>query len=247
MALTRNIVVDIGNTRGKAAVFEGAVLLEKITFTGEDIQAIDKLLAQYAPSYSLLSSVGMKADNIMDRLKKQTTFFELLPALTVPFQNLYATPHTLGMDRVAGVAGAMHFFAGQHCLVMDMGTCVTYDFVSASGDYLGGAISPGLHMRLKAMSHYTQRLPLLDFEKPASFIGNSTQSSMLSGVYYGLLGEINETILRYEEQFGEVQVILCGGDAELFDKHTKKSIFAAPDLVLYGLNNILDYNANRGQ
>ncbi len=247
MASIKNIVVDIGNTRSKAAVFEGTVLLEKIIFKGEDVRAIEVLLENYHPATSLISSVGIKADTIIEMLKTQTICFELTPELPVPFHNLYATPHTLGMDRVAGVTGAMHFFSKQNCLVIDMGTCVTYDFITAGADYLGGAISPGLHMRLQAMAHFTQRLPELAFEKPVSFIGNSTQNSMLAGAYYGLLGEINETIQRYDEQFWDVQVILCGGDAELFDKHTKKSIFAAPDLVLYGLNNILDYNANKGQ
>lgn len=243
MGLTHNLVVDIGNTRSKIAIFQEDVLLEQAVIGNVDLDTLHGVIARYQPVYSILSSVGEDGEAIKQILKQDTRFMELTPELPKPFVNKYLTPQTLGMDRVAGIAGAQFYFSDQHCLVIDMGTCVTYDFITAQSEYLGGAISPGLNMRLKAMAQFTKRLPDLVFEKPEGFIGGTTKDSMLSGVYYGMLGEINDTIRRYEEQFGAIQVLVCGGDGPIFDKHTKKSIFAAPDLVLYGLNKLLRYNA----
>jgi type III pantothenate kinase len=243
MEVAKSVVIDIGNTRSKMAVFEGGELQQSWVITDFDLSNLRDIIQRFQPNQSILSSVGIDIPGLKQELQEQTRFFELTHRLPTPFTNQYLTPETLGMDRVAAVAGALHFFEHQNCLVLDMGTCITYDFVTAESNYLGGAIAPGLRMRLLSMAKMTSRLPELDFELPSSFIGNTTKTSMLSGVYYGLLGEINQTIERYEEQFGEVKVLMCGGDAPLFDKHTKKSIFAAPDLVLYGLNKLLQYNA----
>lgn len=243
MGVTNNLIVDIGNTRSKVAIFGGDVLQEQTVIANNDTTALTHLITQYKPGYSILSSVGEDVGDIKKILMQDTQFLELTHELPLPFINRYLTPQTLGMDRIAGIAGALSFYNKKNCLVIDMGTCVTYDFITAGSEYLGGAISPGLNMRLKAMAQFTKRLPDLSFEKPEGFIGGTTKESMLSGVYYGLLGEINDTITRYEEQFGAIQVLVCGGDGPIFDKHTKKSIFAAPDLVLHGLNKLLRYNA----
>jgi type III pantothenate kinase len=237
------LVVDIGNTRAKAGIFHLNELVEKVLFTINDADPLRGLIQKYAPTHSLLCSVGAEPAEIIELLKQRTSFFQLTHHLQVPFFIDYQTPHTLGMDRVAAVAGAQHFFPVQPCLVIDMGTCVTYDFITADYHYLGGAISPGLTMRLRAMHEQTKRLPLIEAEEIHEFIGKSTKDSMLSGAFFGLLGEINDTIARYEERFGNIQVLLCGGDASLFDKQTKKSIFAAPDLVLFGLHKILQFHA----
>lgn len=242
--MKRGLVVDVGNTRAKAAVFEnGELLSEVVVFGNNDLLPLQILIETMRPTHSLLGSVASESETLFALLEQHTRAVKLSPALVFPFTNEYATPQTLGMDRAAGIAGAVHLFPSQNCLVIDAGTCITFDFVTKDNRYLGGAISPGLNMRLKAMAAFTQRLPELQFERPDNYIGNSTQSSMLSGAYFGMLGEINDTITRYEEQFGEVQVILCGGDAAIFDKRTKKSIFAAPDLVLNGLFKILQLNA----
>jgi len=237
------LVVDIGNTRAKAGIFHLNQLVEKTTFDANDADALRLLIQQYAPTHSILCSVSGEYAEIKELLKQRTAFFELTHHLQVPFFIDYNTPHTLGMDRVAAVAGAQHFFPVQSSLVIDMGTCVTYDFITADYHYLGGAIAPGLRMRLRAMHEQTQKLPLIEMEEIQDFIGKSTKDSMLSGAYFGLLGEINDTIARYEERFGAIQVVHCGGDASLFDKQTKKSIFAAPDLVLFGLHKILEFHA----
>lgn len=241
--MKRGLVVDIGNTRSKGGVFEDGVLLSEVLVFGDDLLPLQTLIETWNPTHSLVGSVAKDSQVLMDLLKQHTSAIQLSPDLIFPFKNEYATPQTLGMDRVAGIAGAVQLFPEKNCLVIDAGTCVTFDFVTNDNRYLGGAISPGLNMRLKAMHTFTQKLPDLLFERPDNYIGDSTRSSMLSGSYFGLMGEINETIARYEEQFGEVQVLLCGGDAAMFDKRTKKSIFAAPDLVLNGLFKILQLNA----
>lgn len=244
MVVTRGLVVDIGNTRMKAAIAEEGKLVSEVeVFTEKDFKPLERLLDQYSPSHSVIGSVSGQTERVAALLSRTTSTLILSSNCVFPFVNKYATPHTLGMDRAAAVSGALSLFPGRACLVIDAGTCVTFDFVSADGHYLGGAISPGVNMRLQAMHTFTQKLPALSFQVPESFIGNSTHTSMLSGAYFGLLGEINDTINRYEEQFGQVQVLLCGGDAMLLDKRTKKNIFAAPDLVLHGLFKILQLNA----
>jgi type III pantothenate kinase len=244
MVMKKGLVIDIGNTRSKAAVFEdGKMLSTVLVFFPSQPESLIDLIELYKPSHSIVVSVSNLPDTLVTFLNQHSQLFILTQTATFPFTSEYATPQTLGMDRAAGVAGAMQLFAQQHCLVIDAGTCVTFDFVTKEGIYMGGAISPGLNMRLKAMHTFTQKLPDVAFEFPKNHIGNSTTTSMLSGAYFGLLGEINETISRYEDQFGIIQVVLCGGDAVLFDKRTKKSIFASPDLVLHGLFKILQLNA----
>lgn len=243
MEIKNRIVVDIGNTRGKAAVFNGSDLLEVIVFSEADMGPINKLIQQYSPTHSLLCSVAGNAQSCIEVLQHHTIFKQLSADLKWPFASVYSTPQTLGMDRVAGVAGALTYFPNQSCLVIDAGTCITYDVITDEGVYRGGAISPGLQMRLNAMHTFTQRLPQLTIEQIEQSIGDSTRTSMLSGAYFGLVNEINGFAERYQSEYGPMQVLICGGDAALFDKHMKKGIFAAPDLVLHGLNKILELNA----
>lgn len=234
-----NIVIDIGNTHIKAAVFQSGKLIWRKE--SAHVQAISEAIQSFDVQQGMICSVAQDPRELMNALPSGLALSVLSPETKLPFQNRYATPKTLGMDRVAGVCGAMSLFPDTNCLVIDAGTCITYDFVTADRNYLGGAISPGLHMRLKAMHQFTAKLPDLQIDEvPEQWIGDSTKASMLSGAYFGMLGEINETIRRYEDQFGSVQSVICGGDAHKFDKRTKKSIFAAPDLVLVGLNHIIE-------
>lgn len=236
------LTVDNGNTSIKAGIFQDDVLLETFIFNIEQSGQLHSIIRKHQPSHSILCSVGQDVSQVEDVLKAHTAFTQLTYQTPLPFHMAYRTPQTLGTDRIAAVAGACHFFPGKACLVIDAGTCITYDFITADAQYLGGAIAPGLRMRLQAMHHFTQKLPELTFEQPADFIGDSTQSCMLSGAFYGMAGEINATIARYEERYGKVQVISCGGDSAGFDKHIKSNIFAAPFLVLYGLNKILRFH-----
>lgn len=242
----KSIAIDIGNTRIKVGVFEDDQLLQEKGFNG-GVQEWDDLLQEIQPQWAVISNVGADKEWVVDGLTRRS-----VPLLRVnhqtpfPFSIDYYTPHTLGMDRVAGIAAAICLYPNSPCLVIDAGTCITYDFVSADKVYQGGAIAPGLLMRLKAMHEFTAKLPLPELNWPADFEGKSTVDSLLSGVCVGMADEINGRIARYTQRYGPLQVILCGGDATILAKHIKNNIFAASSLVLMGLNQILLFNVNKG-
>jgi len=237
-----SLVIDIGNTNIKAGVFYGEIFQEVIFFEKNETERLGNIIQKHHITQSILSNVGPASIELENFLLSQTKFLKLDHHTKLPFRSHYKTPKTLGMDRVSAVAGSLHFFKDINCLIIDAGTCITYDFITSEEIYMGGAIAPGMQMRLSAMNHFTERLPNLSFFVLDDFVGNTTESSMMSGAFYGIVNEINETINRYEQRYGALQVITCGGDAILFDKHIKRSIFAAPYLVLYGLNKILSFN-----
>lgn len=244
MAL-RTLAIDIGNTRIKLGFFLGNELMEMDTLNA--IQELDVALENKQINHAVISSVGVGADEVVEFLsKKGIQVLRVSHQTLLPFQLNYATPHTLGMDRVAAVAGAQHFFPNTNCLVIDVGTCITFDFISAVGIYEGGAISPGLDMRLRAMHEFTQKLPQPELNWPASFEGKSTEQSLLSGVCIGVVDEIEGRIARYAGQYGQIQPVICGGNTDLLAKHIKNNIFAQPALVLFGLNQILQFHVNKG-
>jgi type III pantothenate kinase len=162
--------------------------------------------------------------------------------LPLPIKILYATPQTLGVDRIAGSCGALQLFPGKNTLVIDAGTCITYDFTDSSKQYYGGSISPGLKMRFQAVHTFTARLPLVSPAENPELIGNSTETSIQSGIVNGTVAEIDGIIDRYRQKYPDLQVILCGGDGPFFENKLKASIFASPDLVLIGLNSVLIHN-----
>lgn len=164
----------------------------------------------------------------------------------LPIHNEYRSPGTLGWDRLAAVMGGRAFEPQKPLLCIDMGTCITYDFLDRENKYKGGAISPGLGLRSRAMNAYTARLPLVDIAKQTPlFLGTDTVGSIKSGIYYGVLGEMKEFIRQYRDAYGQVDVFICGGDAEIFESLTKDHIFVIPNLVLYGLDRILTYNVEK--
>ena len=165
--------------------------------------------------------------------------------MALPIQNLYSTPETLGVDRIAAVCGAQTTFPNEKCLVIDMGSCITYDYLNEKGEYHGGSISPGLNMRFKAVHTFTAKLPLVKPLADPALIGTTTASNIQSGVINGLTEEIKGIISLYQHKFGNIRVILCGGDAHFFENKLKGVIFAIPELVLIGLNSILSHNVNR--
>jgi type III pantothenate kinase len=243
-----NVAIDLGNTFAKIAWFEGETLLEaryKIPF--EDLEAT---LLSRMPQQGILSSTSHETQPYADFLKNLgIRVMQLSPNLPLPIVKNYDTPQTLGADRLAAAVGAKVLFPSDHCLVIDMGTCITYDWISADAIFGGGIISPGLRMRFQAMHTFTKRLPLIDVTVNEhsgwpKLVGKSTRTAMESGVFNGLLAEIDGFISRYQYEHGECQVLLCGGDAALFENSLKNRIFAAPNLVLVGLNQILQYNIN---
>lgn len=235
-----NLVVDYGNSAAKVGIFDHENLMEKHTFSSSE--ELRDFLKSANVKHVIVSSVKTDADEIISWVKHEGLSMKLTHRLPLPVKNLYATPETLGVDRLAAVCGAQHLFDHENCLVIDAGTCITYDIVDKSARYFGGAISPGLNMRFQALHTFTAKLPLITPVPDAKLIGNSTQTCIQSGVINGVVAEMDGIIQQYESEFDDLQVILCGGDALFFEKKLKASIFASPELVLVGLNSILIYN-----
>ncbi len=237
-----NLVIDSGNSAAKVGIFDHLSLMEKYTFPTleelhhfmEDVGYEDLMISSVKSDAGLIASWALKAKNK----------FILSKELPLPVRNLYSTPETLGMDRLAAVCGAHQLFPSSHCLVIDAGTCITYDFIDRSGNYYGGSISPGLKMRFQAVHTFTAKLPLVSAKVGVKLIGDSTESSIQSGVVNGLLAEIDGITGQYIKKYPGLNVILCGGDAGFFENQMKASIFASPELVLIGLNSILIHNVN---
>jgi len=237
-----NVVIDFGNSAAKVGIFDQHTLVQKIVFTEES--ELKKFLQNFSAEHFIISSVSKEAQTILSWTNAKQKFV-LTHTLPVPVKNQYATPDTLGVDRLAAACGAKHIFPDKNCLVIDAGTCITYEFVDRQGNYRGGAISPGLKMRFEAMHTFTAKLPLVNPVDSPKFIGDSTETCMQSGAIYGAIDEMGGAISRYGEEFEELQVILCGGDTRFFENKLKAPIFAVPELVLSGLNSILIYNVNR--
>lgn len=228
----------------KAAVFQNASLQYKLGFKRKYFfEKVEEILESFPDiRCSILSSVVKNTSEEEKFLDNRLKLFVLSPELKQPFINLYATPVTLGKDRIALVAAAVRNYPGKNVLVIDAGTCVTYDFKNKKEEYLGGAISPGLQMRFDAMHKFTGNLPLLSGTEEVKLVGNSTQSSMNSGVVNGLAFEIDSFINAYKADNKDLTIILTGGDSQLLLKRLKNSIFANPNFLLEGLNYILEFN-----
>lgn len=238
----KNLVVDIGNTSAKVGIFRKEELLEEKVFVDE--KALEVFLQSVQADAILLSSVRMQPELLLEKITQIPIRYLLTHTLPLPIVNAYATPETLGMDRLAAVCGARSLFRDQHSLVIDCGTCITYDFIDASSVYQGGAISPGLSMRLRAMHAFTAKLPLVEVQD-VPLIANSTVTCLQSGALNGMRAEIEGTIERYQQHYAELRVILCGGDTHFFENSLKGAIFAVQNLVLRGLNSILLHNVSQ--
>ena len=236
-----NLVIDRGNSRTKAALFEEAKLHQKFLFTSTE--ELKSFLSNTQVEHMLVSSVSESADAVLEWTNASGKKLSLTAQLPLPIRNKYTTPATLGVDRIAAACGALELFPNRNCLVVDAGTCINYEFLDDRATYHGGAISPGIKIRFEAMHKFTARLPLLRAVEEVPLIGSSTESCMQSGVLNGVVAEVEGIITQYANRFPNLGVILCGGDAHFFENKLKRSIFVAPDLVLTGLNRILRHNA----
>lgn len=234
-----NLVVDYGNSSAKVAIFDQHKLTEKHVFAQQD--ELKHFIETSRAENFIISSVSAEAEKVLSWSRAPHKFI-LTHKLPLPVTILYATPHTLGVDRIAGACGATQLFPERNKLVIDAGTCITYDFTDSKKQYHGGGISPGLSMRFKAVHTFTARLPLASIVENPELIGNSTELSIQSGVINGTVAEIDGIIERYQQKYPDLQVVLCGGDAAFFENKLKASIFASPDLVLIGLNSVLIHN-----
>ena len=238
-----NLIIDIGNTRSKLAVFEKDMVVEIfVVETTEIVKELKKITSKHLVSHSIISTVVNIADNITKEIVDLVNPLQLTSEVKIPFKNLYATPKTLGVDRIALVAAAVKKYSNKNVLVIDAGTCITFDFVSKDKEYLGGAISLGIMMRYKALHEFTSKLPLLSLKELSSFIGNDTNSSIHSGVINGVCNEIDGVINQYKKMHQDLTVVLTGGDTIFLAKQLKSIIFANPNFVLEGLHTVLTYN-----
>ena len=238
-----NLAIDIGNTRIKLAFFAGETLIEKLILDEFIPEEIFNLATNRKVKHIIFSSVAGDLDKEFEKQLRLHFFLLLLNAKTpIPIQNDYKTPSTLGKDRVAALVGAYSLFPNKTCLVIDAGTCITYDILNSEGTFLGGNISPGMKMRLKAMHYFTNQLPLPKIKATKTNWGDSTEGALLNGAQLGTLLEIEGFINLCHSDFGETITFLTGGDAIFFANKIKKKIFVRPNLVLTGLNKILNYN-----
>lgn len=245
------LIIDQGNTLLKIALFHEDQLIELKTLKRATVEQvsilIDSIVQKHANAGRLegaiWSSVVEDDHVIAEALKSRIKFIKLDTSLPLPIKIKYKTPRTLGNDRVALAVGAINQHPNSNILVIDAGTCITYDFIDKDGEYWGGSISPGISMRFKALHTFTSKLPLVNQIDNPDLIGNTTDASIQSGVINGTRAEVNGIIQKYENQFPSLKVILTGGDLKYFDKNTKSNIFAISNLILLGLKEIFKYNA----
>ncbi len=235
-----NLAIDAGNTFIKAGFFEAGKLVKQLVLTTAD--NLDFLQSKYHPHHIIFSSVSKPASELLGSEFKNVLSLDY--TTPVPVTNLYNSPETLGMDRLAGVIGAKTLFSQDPCLVIDAGTCITYDFIDAENHYQGGSISPGIAMRFKALHTFTQKLPLVEKKEEFDLIGKNTTDAIRSGVLNGVLAEVQGIIHSYKINNQSLKVIICGGNAHFFESKIKEPIFAVSELVLIGLNRILEYNVS---
>ncbi|RXR35518.1 type III pantothenate kinase [Flavobacterium piscinae] len=237
------LVVDVGNTRIKCAVYELDILKATFVFTENEVENnLKNILISYPKVTDLIvSSVAKALTFDLQTISNDLNIHFVSNLDSFPFENKYTTPKTLGVDRMILAAGATLLFPGKNRLIIDAGTCVTYDFVDEYDNYWGGAISPGLRLRYASLHQFTAKLPLLSLEEPSGIVGNSTNQSIHSGVVNGLICEIDGFIERFKQQNENFTIILTGGDAVFLAKRLKNTIFANSNFLLESLNQFFQY------
>ena len=248
------LIADIGNTLSKFAVFNNAEIVDLKTFEGKNTEE------QYAYLNNLNSIKGLIHATVGP---EEINFRKLFPATNclslsfqtpLPIENLYESPESLGADRIALAVGGNNMFPEQNLLIIDLGTCITFDFVNIQGQYLGGSISPGVNLRFASLNNYTNKLPLISLGKnplKKQLVASNTHDSIKTGVLTGILKEIEGIIASYIQEHKGLITIFTGGHYPVFEdamqqsfESKKNQIFADPFLTLKGMNVILDYNEN---
>ena len=238
-----NLVLDIGNSSAKIALFDNNKLIEKAICS---INEIHEILVKKEFKRGIICSVN-NTELAKDILKKNPSFIYLNEKLKLPINNLYKTPQTLGYDRLANAVGAYKITPNENNLIIDMGTCIKFDLLNNKNEYLGGSISPGIQMRYKALNTFTAKLPLMDDIHETTLVGANTQESIVSGVINGVVSEVDSMLQKYQQKYEKLNIYITGGDAQVYISIAdtqKSSIFAHDYLTLLGLNAILEENAN---
>ena len=236
------LCLDFGNTRLKAAIFEGDTLHSVSVLKGDGLDDLEQLMEQTQPKRSILSSVIIHAPEIERLLAGRTSFHRLGSESKLPFTIPVGKPETVGADRLAIAAASVLLFPGANNLAIGLGSCITFNFISMQHELLGGSISPGMEMRFRAMHEFTAKLPLAEGDWNVPLVGYDTKTNLQSGVVLGMAREIDGIIDLYNERYGNFNVLLTGGDIRIFEPHLKNKIFADPDLIFKGLYAISQIN-----
>jgi len=233
---------DFGNTRLKVALFQNAKLTDVIVIENDGITTIESILNRSDSQKTILSSVINHNPEIETLLGEKTKFHKLNHLSKLPFTTPVGKPETIGADRLALAAAAVYFFPKQHNLVIGMGSCITYNFINADHEFLGGGISPGMEMRMRSLNQFTAKLPIVKPDGNVPLVGYDTVTNILSGVVMGMAKEIDGFIDSYKERYGNFNVHLTGGDLVYLAPHLKNQIFADPELIFKGLYAISEVN-----
>ncbi|OUR94508.1 pantothenate kinase [Flavobacteriales bacterium 34_180_T64] len=241
-----NLIIDVGNSYVKLAVFQNFKIKSRKVCGVEDfIKEFKKIRNEFKNIKKvIISSVGRLERSQIDVVKIYYDVLCLTHDTKLPFKNFYKTPKTLGVDRMALVSASVQQFKNKNVLIIDAGSCITYDFISYKNEYYGGAISPGIRLRYQSLHNLTANLPLLESKIPKDIIGDSTASSIHSGVQFGIINEIDGVIDTYKQKHVDLTIILTGGDTDFLSKQLKNGIFANSNFLLEGLNFILEFNSN---
>ena len=242
------LIIDIGNTVAKLVAFEGEEPIEEIKTNNETLAALPAFANKYHFECGIVGSVIGIPDAVEETLNSMSfPILRFTPDTPIPICNKYKTPHTLGSDRLAAAVGASILKPEKDILIIDAGTCITYDVIDAKKNYWGGNIAPGMQMRLHALHEHTVRLPLVQAEGEVPGLGYNTETAIRSGVLRGMKYEIEGYIKSMRAKYPNLLVFLTGGDKINFDTNIKNSIFADKFIVPRGLNKILDYNYDKIQ
>ena len=238
-----HLVIDLGNTKAKVAIFEGNELKLRRSWKNLSIERLEKLFIEFSISHSIISSVVDTNTELIKYLERHSKQIQLSGKSELPINIKYKTPMSLGADRIANAVAGNDAFPDDPVLIIDAGTCIKFDFVDKEMNYWGGAISPGISMRYRALNTFTDKLPLIQRSDKKIWLGRTTEESIQCGVEYGVLEEVKGFINRYNKEYDNLKVIVTGGDASFFVSRLKKRIFADPNLLVKGLHIILQHNA----
>ncbi len=237
-----NLVIDSGNTLAKAALFLDDEIIAFARSSNDNWSFVFEMIGDKEPGFAIISDVSGRSQSLIEELEKYVSVVKMTGFTPNPLNIVYSTPETLGPDRIAAAVYGNKIFPDNFVLVIQTGTCITYEFLTPAKEYLGGAISPGIDMRFKSMHTFTAKLPLVKKKEIDYLTGNSTKESILSGVINGCIAEIDGMIDKYHKKYQDLKVIAGGGDIFFFDEKLKNRIFAIENLVLRGLNEILNFN-----
>ncbi len=241
-----NLILDIGNTRTKVALFEAGICRKNDSTSTFSVKWLRQFLGDEKPTATILSATGMIPKWTHETLSSLGPLLILDHHTPLPFHNHYRTPETLGRDRIAGLAGAISLGYQPPFMIVDAGTCITVDVLEAGLHYYGGSIHPGMRMRLEAMHKMTARLPIAPWLEHPTLPGHDTLGALAAGAQWGVICEIEGMIARYRNQYPELNVIITGGDMDFLASHLNSVIFAHAELVLIGLNQILNHELEAG-